>query len=382
MNSGKFKFTKLFFVLLGIILFLSAALSSFLYFSFRKVFVAKNSNIINLGKTSPTPTIDPQSPFGILLMGYGGAGHDGPYLTDTMILLYVEPKIKKVIFISIPRDTWIALPTNGDNKEYTKINAAYSIGIDDTKYPNKKPIYQGLAGGGEIAKYAVNTVTGLPVSYYATIDFSGFTQIVDLLGGIQVNVPITFEDNFYPIEGKENDNCGKTDDDIKALTATISGFLLEQHFPCRYEKLHYDKGLQTMNGATALKFVRSRHSDTDGGDFARSDRQFAVLTGLRNKMLSLGTLTKIIPLVEKVSNSIRTDINPGVIQKYLPYVGNLSDWSLISIHLTTDNVYQESTSSDGQYILIPKSGVIDNWNLIHSYIDSQINSATPSSSLN
>ena len=102
----------------------------------------------------PTPIVDTPDTFNILLLGYGGAGHSGGGLTDSITLANVDTKEKTATLVSIPRDLWIALPVDYDNKQNYKINAAYAIGGDDNKYPNKKPVYQGEDGGGELAKYA------------------------------------------------------------------------------------------------------------------------------------------------------------------------------------------------------------------------------------
>jgi len=260
-------------ILLGVFfvfLFFIAAIGTFLYTNYKKIVVTPNIlEPTRAPNASPTPTPDPDAPFNILLLGYGGAGHDGGDLTDTMIVAHVEPKNKKVTLISVPRDLWVALPTNGESVSYSKINAAYAIGLDDKKYPNKLDLYKGKAGGGELAKYAVSKVIGEDIRYFASIDFSGFVRIIDAIGGVDVNVPRTFDDYFYPIKGEEDNTCGFSAEELAEIHRKYSGFKLEQQFTCRYEHLHFDKGITHMDGATALKFVRSRHSETDGTDFAR-----------------------------------------------------------------------------------------------------------------
>src|SRR5690606_22235607 len=141
-----------------------------------------------------------------------------------------------------------------------KLNAAYQIGSSDKNYSRKLPQFTGAAGGGELAKYAVSKILGQPVQHFVALSFAGFTKSIDVLGGVQVRVNNTFDDYWYPIEGEEDNSCGRSEEDIAALTATLSGNLLEQSFPCRYEHLHFDAGVTPMDGETALKFVRSRHS--------------------------------------------------------------------------------------------------------------------------
>lgn len=369
-------FKKILFGIVLVVIFILCAFISFFYFQYQKVVVVKNEPT-RAPNTSPTPTPDPEAPFNVLLLGHGGANHSGGELTDTMIVAHIVPKKKKVTFISIPRDLWVAIPTKGESVSYSKINAAYAVGLDDRKYPDKQDIYKGLAGGGELAKYAVSKVIGQEVRYFASIDFSGFERAIDALGGIDVTVPRTFDDHFYPIKGEEDNTCGYSAEELAVIHQKYSGFALEQQFTCRYEKLHFDKGVTHMDGVTALKFVRSRHSDTDGGDFARSQRQQAVLSAVREKALSLGIVNNFIPFVTKLSDVLRTDVSISEGTKLLDVLGDPRDYTLGTIVLSTDNVLKDGYSADRQYILLPKAGQ-DNYSEVQKYIESQLNpSPTP-----
>src|ERR1035437_8036590 len=117
----------------------------------------------------------------ILLLGIGGGNHDGPNLTDTIMLASIDPKNNKVTLISIPRDLWFP-----DVNE--KINAAYQIGLSK-------------GGGLLLAEAAVQKITGQSVDYGVRIDFSGFVKAVDEIGGLDVNVDNTFDDYQYPADG-------------------------------------------------------------------------------------------------------------------------------------------------------------------------------------
>ena len=358
---------KLLLGLLFITVFFIGAFGSFFFFKLSKVFV-KKANTTNLNPTaSPTPSFDPNSPYNVLLLGYGGEGHEGGNLTDSIIVANINPVDKAIVLISIPRDLWIPLPIQGETTQSSKINAAYAIGLDDTHYTQKKPEFTGPAGGGELAKYSVGVVTGLPVNYFVSVNFQGFRDAIDILGGIEVDVAKTFDDYFYPVAGKENESCGKSGQEIQAISATMSGFLLEKQFTCRYEQIHFDKGTVHMDGTSALKFVRSRHSDEYGGDFARSERQYAVLAGVKNKIISLGAVAKAGPIFEKLVDSVRTDLNPTDIKNILETSQDLSSYKIKTIHLTEDNVLKASTSADGAYILIPKAGE-GGWAEVHKFI--------------
>src|SRR5690606_8070895 len=137
-----------------------------------------------------------------------------------------------------------------------KINRAYS----DAEIKQE-------GGGIILSRAVVEKVLDQPVDYVLRVDFSGFVQAVDMLGGIDVKVDRTFDDYEYPVSGKETDTCGFEGEEFEKR-ATDSSQL--EAFPCRYEHLHFDAGVQSMDGETALRFVRSRHATgAEGSDFAR-----------------------------------------------------------------------------------------------------------------
>ncbi|KKQ55195.1 MAG: cell envelope-related transcriptional attenuator [Candidatus Woesebacteria bacterium GW2011_GWC1_38_13] len=320
---------------------------------------------------APTPTPDPLRIRNILLLGYAGGDHDGAALTDTIILARIYPKDKKIVLLSIPRDIWVPVPISKESTQHFKINHAFAIGIDDKKYPDKDDKYKGLYGAGTLSKEMISIVTGIMPENFAAINFSGFTSIVDSFGGIEVNIPFSFEDKYYPIKGLENDICGKSEEELESLHATMSGQLLEKEFTCRYETLNFQKGYAALDGETALKFVRSRHSDINGNDFGRALRQQAFLIGVKNKLLKIGSIPKILTSVNTLSKNILTDVDVKTALEIASEQETLSDFEIKSLSLTTDNVLMESQSSDHQYILISKDG-IDNWESVHQYIKENI----------
>lgn len=325
-------------------------LISYLLITMSKVFV-KNPlrNVLPTpnaySQASPKP-IDQSNQtkgvYNVLLLGFGGAGHDGSNLTDSMIVVHVDTNTHKADFISIPRDLWV----NGSHK----VNAAGIANFSD-------------------AGPVVASVTGLPINYFVAVDFGGFSKIIDDLGGITVDNPTILDDPFYPIIGQENNTCGMTEDQINALKAKYSGYQLETQFTCRYEHLHYDIGNATLSGTEALKFVRSRHGDSD---FARSARQQAVLVGIEQKLISFQAAGKFNDIVNTISQIVRTDLDAGTIKSLVQVFGDPKAYTIKKIQLTTDNVLNQSTSSDGQFILIPKSGNL-NFSGVQDYIKSNLN---------
>ena len=361
-------------VLIGIslvLLFFLAVVSSYFYGLYKNVVVTDAVDVYEEAlPATPTPTPDPYGPKNILLLGYGGPGHDGGYLTDTIILAKVYPRDQKIVLISIPRDLWVEIPINEEDSAYMKINNAYSIGRD-ARYPDIPLKYKGEAGGGKLAKEVVGEVLDVDVDHFVSIDFGGFKRVIDTLNGITVFVPYTFNDSFYPIKGKEDDPCDKSEEEIEALTATMSGDLLEKEFTCRYEELHFDKGVQVLDSENALKFVRSRHSSVNGSDFGRSLRQQAFLEAIKDELLSIRSVKKIIPILSEVSRNVKTDINLTEAYRLLLLNGDIGEVEVYSISLNDDNVLEHAVSSDGQYILIPIDGR-ENYERLRSYVDAQI----------
>lgn len=327
--------------------------------------------LIPVSSPTPTPTPDPLAPINILIMGYGGGTHDGGSLTDTIMVLHVIPREERVVLVTIPRDLWVSLPLKEVETVPSKINSAYAIGVDHKNYPNKPKEFLGNDGGRKLASYAVTQVTGLPIDHAVSISFSGFLKAVSLLEPLSVEVPQTFTDNFYPIEGKESDSCEKSDEDIKLLTSTMSGFLLEKEFPCRFETISYTRGRQQLTAVEALKFVRSRHSDVAGGDFNRSLRQSALIDAIKKRLTSPSMISKIIPVAQTVLQSIDTDINISDIPELIGLYQNVGSYNMTTISLTEDTVLKSAIGPQNQYILIPKDGEF-NWSSIHSFIQTAI----------
>ncbi len=293
----------------------------------------------------------------ILLLGYGGAGHQGGFLTDVIQLLSINLETKKISLISIPRDLWVELP----NGKKAKINQAFTLGDD----PDKR-----VDSGAEVSKHMAEVVTGLKPQYYIAVDFVGLQRLIgEELGGITVNVPETLEDPWYPIRGEEQNPCGKSAEEISKLTNTLSGFELEKQFECRYEHIYFEQGKQEMQGGDVLAYVRSRHGST-GGDFSRSKRQYAVLLGIRDKILSLDGISKAPELFEQFLGHVNTDLDLAAVKYLVPVLESFSKNEVKQVVLSTDNVFVNGRSSSGQFILEPKTN--DDWQSVREFLEKMI----------
>lgn len=319
-----------------------------------KLLSKNNSGSSDISPTitlSPTPTPDPLRPISVLLMGYGGGSHDGGSLTDSIILANIIPRQKKVNLISIPRDLWVMVENTSPEPRYSKINYAYPL------------------GGGTLSKEVVGRIAGIIPDYFIALDFTAFTKTVDLLGGLDLKITQPFVDNYYPIEELSSDPCGKTPEEIVALEATMSGDRLDQQFVCRYERLVFSVGTTHVDGVTALKYARSRHSETAGGDFNRSNRQRQVISAIRDKFMKVGIITKVLPIYKTIVAHTQTDLTTKDIEKYLFKVPEYAKYQIVSTSLNDKNVLTQGTTPKGQSILMPKEG-LDQYQGIQSFIAS------------
>lgn len=323
-------------VLVGAISFLVAAVGTVFLLRFTNRSTLK-PEVLSVQDPSPLPTsADELDSLNLLLLGYGGAGHEGGNLTDAIILAHVDFRQSKIVLVSMPRDLWV---------DGQKINQLYAEAYDTLKK-------------------AVAMVTGESVNYFIAVDFVGFQRAMGyVLDGIEVNVTQDFDDPWYPTEGKQLEPCGYTAEEIAELTSKYSDFELQKHFACRYEKLHFDKGKVFMNGAEALKYVRSRHSSSD---FDRSRRQHEVLIGIKNKLFSLQALDDVPKFFAAFSEHVRSDIDPTIAKYLAPALKMTGNYKITSINLSTDNVLKEGKVS-GAFVVVPKK----TWSEVRDYIRNQ-----------
>ncbi len=261
----------------------------------------------------------------ILLLGMGGEGHDGAYLSDTIIVASLKPSTKQVSMVSIPRDLTVPM----DNGAWRKVN-----------HVNALAEAKEAGSGGAATMKALGDILELPIHYYIRVDFQGFMNIIDEIGGIEVNVENTFDDYAYPILGQEDN----------------------PNYYARFEHLHIDKGLQKMNGSLALKYARSRHAyGIEGSDFARARRQHLVITAVKDKLLSRQTLLNpmtISKLISELDRSVATDLEIWEMLKLWNTFKDTQKDQIISKVLSDapNGLLVSAVGDGGAYILVPVSG--------------------------
>ena len=265
----------------------------------------------------------------ILLLGIDQREDEaGPWRTDTMILVSVDPATHSAAMLSIPRDLYVTIPGYGEGR----INTAHSTG-DIRSYPG---------GGVALAKKTVSEALGIPVHYYVRINFTGFEKLVDAIGGLTVNVEQTIHDEKYP-----DSNYG-------------------------YMTVHIPAGIQHMDGITALQYARTRHGNSD---FDRMARQQAVILAARDKLLSLDfSLASIPKLIKLAGDSVQTDLT-------LEEILALAE---IGKRIERTNIRQGAIdSSMTTTTVLPPSGAIvemPEWEKIHQLVAELLPSPAPEAS--
>lgn len=258
----------------------------------------------------------------ILLLGIGGPGHEGPYLSDTNILVSIKPSTNEVALISIPRDLGVKVDGHG----WRKINSADAFG--EAEHPG---------AGGDYARQIFEQTFNIKIPYYIRVDFTAFEELIDEVGGVTINVPNSFTDTSYP----------------------------GPNFS--YETIHFDAGAQTMDGKRALIYSRSRHgNNNEGGDFARSRRQQLILEALKAKMLSLGTYAdpgRLREIYSSLTSHISTNMNFAELGYLASFAKDISNSKSLVLDSSPGGYLINTTGESGAFILSPKTGNFDTINL-------------------
>ncbi len=225
-----------------------------------------------------------------------------------MVVVTVEPKTGKVGMISLPRDLFVPIP----GFDYSgKIATAFFVG-EVKHYPG---------GGGALAKKTVGEFLGYPIDYYVKVNFDGFVQAVDAIGGIDLDVPKTIHDEQYP---------------------TID---------YGYTTFHIDAGTQHLDGETALKYARTRHADDD---FQRARRQQQVLLAIKDQAVKDGLLNpkRALSLFGVLKDSVEHDVAPSELPKLIALASRIKVNGIDQLVL--DNHYGHiSTNTKFGWILVP-----------------------------
>lgn len=291
--------------------------------------------LLPYGSVPLTQRLEAGKPLNVLLLGLAGPEHDGPYLTDSLQLLHYEPDTGVATLISLPRDLWVFVPKVADRGgAWNKINQAYQIGMGKVGRNDLNIPYAKHAQGGQLVSKVVAQVLDMPVDAWISLDFKGFRQFIDALGGVEVDVQRTFTDDHYPAN------------DDEAVDAS-------------YTTIHFNAGCQYMDGERALSFARSRYAPEDGSDFGRARRQQLLLGAVERKIFRVSTIPRAFSLLGALEDHLHTSLSQRETQDLVGWLqaeANKERRITIQSGGITGNLVFESTSANGAYILLPKLG--------------------------
>lgn len=274
----------------------------------------------------------------ILLLGIdqrSAADEQGPFRTDTMMLIHINPASETVGVLSLPRDLWVEIPNYGPGR----INTANFLGDSDA-YPG--------GGGPALAMETIAENFGIRVEKYLLVNFDVFTSVVDLLApdGVMVHVSEFIDDPTYPDAGYG------------------------------YDPLHLEPGMQRMDAETLLKYARTRK--TQGGDFDRARRQQQVLDAVRAEVLSGGGIvnfvTQALPLWQELQGNYRTNLELNEIIALGRLMSSIKRENIR--YSVVDNFYAAlGQSPQGDEVLIPDFTSIRDLVMRTFYAEAQLNPA-------
>ena len=277
----------------------------------------------------------------ILMLGKGGEGHTAPDLTDTILILSIDPLQKEAAILSIPRDLYVKVPGDGS----MKINAVYASAkstvlasgrqTDELKARAEK-------NGFDAVERTLKETLGIPINYHVMVDFKGFEQAVNTVGGIDLDVPSSVYE-VMRIKGKEY-------------------------------ILNVKPGQQHFDGFRALAYVRSRYT-SPRGDFDRAERQRLVILALKDKIFSLGTYAnpiKISQLIDAFGNHIETNMTLDEIMSLYTIGKDIPGNKVISLGLADPpNNFVRTSMIDGLSVVIPTAGM-GNFKEIQNFVRNEL----------
>ena len=257
-----------------------------------------------------------------LLLGVGGDGHDGSQLTDTIMFASFRPSTKEVGLLSIPRD--LAIPMEG--RGYQKINAvnAYAEQAEEGSGPEK-------------TSTAISDLLKQDIHYYFKVDFNGFKDLIDAVGGVEVYVDNSFTDSTFP-----SDELGNV------MT------------------INFEQGWTKLDGESALNYSRSRHGNNgEGTDYARAARQQKILLAVKDKVLSPAAIlnpSTLNKMINTFQDNVQTNMSVWEMLKMAKYAPDI-DTEKIGVRVLDSSPESPlyATNVNGAFVLLPKR---DDWSAL------------------
>ncbi len=291
----------------------------------------------------------------------------GGTLADSIIVVSIAPSENKIAMISVPRDLYVTVPGTNDKQ---KINAVHAYGEENGKEKGLKNM-----------EIILGEVLGMPIHYAASINFAGFKQLVDAIGGVDITLEKSFDeamqfneahvcDSFFTIPtGEWQNKIVKHHETNAAGVSVIVKRKIPMYPLCNAPantlecggNFKLPAGKQTLTGEQALCYVRSR---VTSNDFERAKRQQQVAQLVKDKMLSAGTLTdfsKINGILNSLGDNVRTDMQLWEMQKFYDLYKTIPNAQIYQRVLEDSEeglLYYPGESAAG-YILLPRGDNYD-----------------------
>jgi LCP family protein required for cell wall assembly len=259
----------------------------------------------------------------ILWLAHGGAGHDNPNFTDTILVLSIRPATGQTTVVALPRFLWVDMPALAHGGVSGKLYSAFALGAQRDN-PGLRPQWRTATGSGDLAAATVAGVIGEPIAGWAAIDTTAFREVVDALGGIRINVPTSLDDPVYPV-----DDRGRT-----------------MH-------IHFNRGPQEMNGERALEYARSRLSTSDSD---RSSRQVLVMSALLDRLRTVHIGPVLVRLLGALNDGALTNLRPNEMRQLSRLLARVRLANLSHVSVDETNVLRRQPMAEGDYILVPADG--------------------------
>jgi len=301
----------------------------------------------------------------ILALGYGGGENDAPWLTDTIMVVSIDPTSQRILEASIPRDLYVRIDAWQDGRQYAdKINAAFEVpNMPELFAPGPlRPEFQGKDGAGHLSEATVSRITGLTFDKYAAVDFKAFRDVVDALGGIQVQMDGSLDDCHYPDYHNGYMNHGVP-------------------FGWRCPPgagIHFLAGDYVVNGEQALELARSRDAvqQDQASDFGRAKRQQMIVAAIKKKATSVSALTKAPQLMDALQANFKTDMDLTDVKAIYDFAANLPDTAFQHFAVTNQDLAADVSAHCGPavvYVLCPIDATYRMWQTVfsHALVDRQ-----------
>ncbi|MQR94815.1 LCP family protein [Fictibacillus phosphorivorans] len=270
-------------------------------FLFYNVYQAANNSFSDLergehSKLREESVAIGKDPINILIMGIEDYSSGGNGRTDSLMVASINPDKNSIKMLSIPRDTYVDIEGHGQ----TKINHAH------------------VYGGKELTIDTVEGLLDVPIDYYATVNFKGFKDVIDEIGGVTVDVPFDFSEVSDGEAGSDK------------------------------HKIYFKEGEMTLNGQEALAYVRMRKQDPRG-DFGRSERQKQVIQAAIKESASVSTLLNFSDIAKHIGDNVETNLSVREMYTLKNKYGNkkIDSLTLEGVDDTINGVYYFVPTEEG-----------------------------------